>query len=143
MGTRSTTFVYDSNGKTPVVCMYRQFDGYVDGHGRELAKFLSGKKVVNGLRGDDKNVFNGPGCLAAFMVAFFKDEPGGIYLQSTDSEPEEYSYHIYCPIDGEDPMDSLKPTGKIEIKVYKHGRQIFKGSPEKLAKFEEYSEDDQ
>ena len=37
MGTRSLTFVYDENN-TPVLNMYRQFDGYPSGHGAELAE---------------------------------------------------------------------------------------------------------
>jgi len=37
MGTRSLTYVYDN--KEPLVCMYRQFDGYPSGHGKELAEF--------------------------------------------------------------------------------------------------------
>ena len=40
MGTRSITVVYDEYNDKPVVCMYRQFDGYPSGHGRELAEIL-------------------------------------------------------------------------------------------------------
>ena len=47
MGTRSLTYVYDV--KTPVVCMYRQYDGYPSGHGQELAEFLFDGKLVNGI----------------------------------------------------------------------------------------------
>jgi hypothetical protein len=42
MGTRSLTFVYEEN--KPVVNMYRQYDGYIEGHGRELAEFLLSAK---------------------------------------------------------------------------------------------------
>ena len=48
MGTRSLTYVYD-NDDVPVVCMYRQFDGYPTGHGSELAHFLVPFKIVNGI----------------------------------------------------------------------------------------------
>ena len=33
----------------PVCNMYRQFDGYPTGHGAELAEFLNGGRLVNGL----------------------------------------------------------------------------------------------
>ena len=44
MGTRSLTFVYED--KTPILNMYRQFDGYPSGHGQELADFLLSGKMV-------------------------------------------------------------------------------------------------
>ena len=97
MGTRSLTFVYD--GRTPVVCMYRQFDGYPSCHGQELADFLFDGKLVNGIPfGAKEKLFNGMGCLAAQMVAAFKEDAGGIYLYPTDRERDawqEYEYHVF------------------------------------------------
>ena len=97
MGTRSLTFVYE--GKTPVVCMYRQFDGYPSGHGRELADFLFDGKLVNGISfGAKGKIFNGMGCLAAQMVAAFKEDAGGIYLHSTEKDQDawqDYEYHVF------------------------------------------------
>ena len=66
MGTRSLTFVYD--GDKPIINMYRQFDGYLEGHGLELAEFLmSGESV------------------------------GGFYIHAvTDTECwQDYEYHVY------------------------------------------------
>jgi hypothetical protein len=95
MGTRSLTFVYD--GETPLINMYRQFDGYPTGHGAELADFLAGGKLVNGLTSRTEPVFNGMGCLAAQMIAHFKQTPGGFYIHPvTDTEcGQDYEYHIY------------------------------------------------
>lgn len=97
MGTRSLTYVFNDN-RDPIVCMYRQFDGYPSGHGDELAEFLNSGKVVNGIPvGYNKRVFNGMGCLAAQMVTHFKDEPGGFYLHVPDLKQEcwqEYEYHV-------------------------------------------------
>ena len=45
MGTRSLTYVYDDNND-PIICMYRQFDGYPTGHGSELADFLTPFKII-------------------------------------------------------------------------------------------------
>ena len=107
MGTRSLTFVYSetSNGEkaTPIINMYRQYDGYPSGHGVELAEFLSGGRLVNGLSGMGKErQFNGMGCLAAQMVANFKDGAGSFYLYpvTTTDCGQDYEYHIRN-VDGE------------------------------------------
>ena len=94
MGTRSlTTIEADGN---EFVCMYRQYDGYPTGHGAELAEFLTGPPLVNGIR-DKKPQFNGMGCLAAAVVAHFKTEPGNIYLEppGTRDVGEEYIYKVF------------------------------------------------
>ena len=96
MGTRSLTFVYD--GETPIINMYRQYDGYPTGHGAELAEFLAPFHMVNGLSTNEtRKVANGMGCLAAQLVANFKDEAGGFYLYPTSAVDcgQDYEYHIY------------------------------------------------
>ena len=64
MGTRSLTYIYDSHNEDILTCIYRQYDGYITGHGLELASYLSGFKIVNGLGARDENVkvANGMGC---------------------------------------------------------------------------------
>ena len=98
MGTRSLTYVYEDDNE-PILCMYRQFDGYPTGHGSELAHFLLPFKIVNGYSGDVKmgKVANGMGCLAAQLVANFKTEVGNIYLHAPilgRDDCQEYEYHI-------------------------------------------------
>lgn len=95
MGTRSLTFVYDEEGRT-LISMYRQYDGYPSGHGKELAEFLEPITMVNGIGATDNKIANGPGCLAAQLVAHFKDGPGGIYLVPTTAVDcgQDYEYHI-------------------------------------------------
>lgn len=107
MGTRSLTFVYDSyktpKGKVvnePIINFYRQYDGYPTGHGAELAEFLTGGRMVNGLihtKTVKEVVFNGMGDLAAQLVAHFKQEPGGFYLYPVTAKDcgQDYEYHIY------------------------------------------------
>lgn len=104
MGTRSLTFVYSEDETkltARVICMYRQMDGYPSGHGKDLAEFLASSDMVNGLGSDSENVFNGVSCMAAQMVAHFKDGPGSIYLHPTNTKDarQDYEYHIYF-IDG-------------------------------------------
>jgi hypothetical protein len=96
MGTRSLTFVYDD--ETPIINMYRQYDGYPTGHGAELAEFLAPFTMVNGISTvETRKVANGMGCLAAQLVANFKSEAGGFYLYPTSAVDcgQDYEYHVY------------------------------------------------
>lgn len=97
MGTRSLTEVLD--GDDILLTMYRQFDGYPTGHGKDLKEFLSPFTIVNGFSGDMKTGThaNGLGCLAAQLVAAFKDGIGNIYLYPPGTRDvwEEYVYQIY------------------------------------------------
>lgn len=97
MGTRSLTFVY--TGNKPVVCMYAQWDGYPSGHGAQLAEFINQfEAITNGIRlGETRKTANGMDCLAAQMVAHFKQGVGNYYLYSTDCGDcgQECEYHIY------------------------------------------------
>ena len=108
MGTRSLTFVYE--GEMPIVNMYRQFDGYPTGHGQELADFLLSGELVNGYSKKQSVQFNGMGCLAAQMIAYFKNTVGGFYIHSVDSTDcwQEYEYHVY-----EDKVVIKNPTEVI------------------------------
>ena len=112
MGTRSLTYIEESyeaaiadeennnevhETKQNILCMYRQYDGYLSGHGAELAEFLQGFNIVNGIRlGTPKRTANGMGCLAAQLIAHFKDGIGNVYIYHPDAEDcgEEYTYTI-------------------------------------------------
>ena len=126
MGTRSLTFVFESykDGDVPILCLYRQYDGYPEGHGAELAQFLSGFTVVNGLGAKtDRKIANGVGCLAAQMVAHFKTEAGQFYIHAPiegRDDGQDYEYHVY--------------QNKVRVKNYS-GEVMFLGSWEDFAKF--------
>lgn len=99
MGARSLTVVNDTDG-SEIIVMYRQMDGYPEGHGLELANFLKGMDIIT--RGinpkDTRRIANGMSCLAAQIICHFKTGPGGIYLHSSGSRNicEEYIYTIWC-----------------------------------------------
>ena len=110
MGTRSLTRViprqkglsYDECHKhvdKSSINMYRQYDGYPQGHGLELAEFLSDFTIVNGLGADSYRgkIANGSSCLAAQLVQHFKDGPGNVYLETLDDGDywEEYIYTLF------------------------------------------------
>ena len=100
MRTRSLTYVYSETTNTPIVCMYRQYDGYPSCHGSELAEFLAPFKIVNGFSLNDnlKKSANGMGCLAAQMVAHFKVAIGNIYIHEPilgRDDWQDYEYHVF------------------------------------------------
>ena len=99
MGTRSLTYVYDED-REPVLCMYRQLDGYPSGHGAELGEFLNSfDEIVNGYSiNENRKIANGMGCLAGQLVSHFKNAHGDFYLYPTKQDQDcnqEYEYHIY------------------------------------------------
>lgn len=106
MGTRSLTVFKD--GAKEIAVMYRQFDGYITGHGLELAEFLKPMRLVNGFGSTDRagTVANGMGCLAAQIIAHFKgkqEEPGGFYLHPAGTRQcdDEFIYYVnagFCEI---------------------------------------------
>lgn len=129
MGTRSLTIVREGNDrKSPrIITMYRQFDGYPGGHGKELADFLSKIKMVNGIGMERESIANGVACLAAQIVAHFKSEPGGIYLHAgTDDDEagaysENYTYEVLA--------DTFKPQNSITLIVKSGTTELFAGKP--------------
>ena len=97
MSTRCLTSMHDEDGKE-IAVLYRHSDGYPEGHGKELSQFLTGKRIQNGIgQGDTSdNMFNGMHCLAAALVAHFKDDTGGYYLHAAGTRDigEEYIYWV-------------------------------------------------
>lgn len=114
MGTRCLTRVID-DGK-PLLCLYRQFDGYEDGHGEELAEFLRGMVVVNGIGiKEDRKLANGMGCLAAQLVAHFKKDVGGFYIYPADTNCG--AYYVYTIYVDKEPGDFIDKEAPVMLKV--------------------------
>ena len=98
MGTRSITRFYSDDDSTVLVALYRQSDGYPEGHGADLAKFLDGLLVINGLTGNDEHVANGMGCLAAQVIGHLKKTKAGeFYIVPAPGEDQEYVYEVRPP----------------------------------------------
>jgi hypothetical protein len=129
MGTRALTFVYDADNQ-PFLNLYRQYDGYIEGgHGSELAEFLAGKKLVNGYGKESNDLANGMGCLAASLVAHFKETVGGFYIHSVSETQcgQDYEYHVY-----EDKVKVLGPGSIFNPGV---NAALFEGTWAEFAKF--------
>ena len=97
MGTRASTIIKDSGLDSPTLLhMYRQFDGYVGGHGADLKEAFGNTQIINGFSNPDApNCANGMGCFAAQLVKHFKQKIGGCYIYPSDSETEGYTYILY------------------------------------------------
>jgi len=122
MGTRSLTHIIED--KETLTTMYRQYDGYLSGHGQDLAEFLKEMQITNGYSGDTTNLANGMGCLTAQLIAHFKKECGNIYIYPPNTKDcwEEYTYFVY-----------LKENQlQIKVKDTYLKKVIFDGSPTEL-----------
>jgi hypothetical protein len=105
MSTRSLTIIKAEHEE--IVVMYRQSDGYPEGHGQDLAKFLTGIRLTNGISLANKGrTANGMSCLAAQIVLHFKTDfgVGGIYLYKAGTRGcgENYHYEVTGK-EGEEP----------------------------------------
>jgi hypothetical protein len=99
MGTRALVHFYE--GDTEICCLYRQFDGYPEGLGKELEDFCATRPLVNGYT--HRECANGMGDLAAQLVCLLKGKPlaGNVYLYPLGSRDvgEEYTYDVRGPAD--------------------------------------------
>jgi hypothetical protein len=133
MGTRSTYRIIEqyTDDKThkvvnqEICLLYRQFDGYPSGHPCETAEWLASGEVVNGFGSNEtKLIFNGAGCLAAQLVAKYKTETGGTYLNPLKHRGKCWEDYLYDII--------VKEDKSIEYVCYENGKrktEVFRGSP--------------
>ena len=127
MGTRSLTYIKDQyeDNDNIIICMYRQYDGYLSGHGKELAEFLQDFTVVNGYNmHTPARSANGMSCLAAQLVSHFKNGIGNIYLYppNTSDVGEEFIYIISL----------INNQLNIEVRDVWGDKIIFNGTPAEL-----------
>jgi hypothetical protein len=122
MGTRSLTKIYD--GDTLLVTLYAQYDGYMAGHGKDLAGILQGKKMVNGFGDCNAAAFNGAGCMAATIIASLKKGIGNYYIQAPGSYSDNDVDYVYTIRS----VDHAAPT----ITVTSYEDTVFEGSVEEF-----------
>jgi len=126
MGTRSTIQFYNEyDQENPILCIYQQYDGHIESVGHELAIWLKGKTLINGIQNQkmEGGFANGMGCLAAQYVAAHKNGIGGFYL-TTKNDEQQYNYRVRFV------------EGKIQIEV----DNIFKGTPDELLNYKQEEE---
>lgn len=132
MGTRAVTNVVDEKGDV-YVSLYRQFDGYPKGgHGEELADFLKGAEIGNGIGSNvPAGFFNGVGDLACRLVAFFRQDYrqiGSFYIIPPGTDwGASYTYTVT----GKDPSYSDLTNGNVQVEVQSYdGSVLFSGGVE-------------
>jgi hypothetical protein len=121
MGTRSLTIVLEKDSTNECMVLYRQFDGYPDGHGQELIDFIKDIEMVNGIGcGPKRHIANGMHCLAAQIVAHFKTEAGQFYLYPSGTRDlcEEYIYYLSLTSSHQLHIKVCEPTFKSDKKGY-------------------------
>lgn len=111
MGTRSVVKFYEDD---EFICnVYQQYDGYIDGVGKELCNFLKEINIINGI-GFDQNVIykyaNGMGCLSSQFIEKFKHKVGGLYLYPERIKDVGYDYIVN--------YDALSKNLKISVYIY-------------------------
>lgn len=131
MSTRSLTHIHE-DGQI-LMTFYRQSDGYPEGHGADLAEFLAGLYIVNGMSAETVNKANGMGCLAAQLVRRFKAGPGGIYIYPAGSKDcgEAYTYNVRIGKEVSIPNGrGVREANMIEMSVTDYdGKELFNGAP--------------
>ena len=82
MGTRSLVHFIRKEDDVKMCNLYRQYDGYPEGRGMQLARWLQKFTITNGISIDeDRVIANGMDCLCALWVSEEKgDSPGNVYM---------------------------------------------------------------
>ena len=115
MSTAALTIFRDEHGQE-IVVMYTHYDGYLQAHGKKLVEFLQDMKLTNGipLASPDKKIANGMSCLAAQVIAKFKDRVGDVYLWPAGKRDmgEDYIYEVSGKVDEEVHVIGVKLHGK-------------------------------
>ena len=101
---RETGVSFNEHPREVQAQVYQHWQGTPEQLGKKLADMLVGKKIVNGFskrRDDWKNEINGPGDLAATVVALLKCdidgevEHGNVYLEPPSNERGGINYTYY------------------------------------------------
>jgi hypothetical protein len=121
MSTNALTLITE-NG-SPVMTLYRHWDGSPGVHGSELAEFLNGFNITTGRVDEPGKWANGAGCLAAQLVAHFKKGCGDFYLLAT-TDPIEYEWSYVIDI----PFGYRGTAEDLGITVYAYGELSSSGS---------------
>ena len=93
--TREEGVSFSEHPEKVEVQVYKHYDGYPQGHPTDLAKFLNGFKIVNGLGRETYQMANGLDCLAAQYIAEFKNGPGDVYVENPDTQHCDIEYITY------------------------------------------------
>lgn len=145
MGTRSTiAFInkYKDGEEEIFAKIYQQYDGYLEGVGRELCKWLLNKKIINGIGADQftDEFANGFDDLATLFIADHKHGIGYLHLCEINKSINEYcdyNYEVVYNYTLDLPREGTPANDLITIRITNWGNDevIFSGSPQELLDF--------
>jgi hypothetical protein len=131
MGTRSLTHFYEKPreagaASTPLLTLYRQYDGYLSGHGALISETFKGRRLTNGYSDAQIDV-NGMTNAAVILIGayYIERNQGGTPIRCGDlyitgagasNEGEEYTYHLY-PNQKEDSFHLMVEHGYADVKT--------------------------
>jgi len=100
MSTRSITHIHEAvTGKEEIVCsFYRHCNGEPEGHGKDLAEWLAGKRLVDGIDIDfvEGRDFNHAGTMAVPLMAHIQNISSvKVIPTGAKGYGEEYTYNVY------------------------------------------------
>ena len=117
MGTRSTVKFYEDN--VNILSVYQQYDGAIEGVGKQVADLLRKYTVVNGV--GHTNQANGISELALFYIVDNKKKNGNIYATNQGDE-QEFNYEVRSTW-------GAVEKDKINVKVFRSdGHVLFDGN---------------
>lgn len=145
MGTRSTIAFYSEykGEETHLVTVYQQYDGYIEGVGHTLAKWLLSKKMINGIGGDQHTdeFANGAGCLVAQFIRDMKHGVGNLYIVEEDTSKDLCDYNYKVVIDDDYNLPSrgvpLDYLTMISVTRWNNQKPFFIGRPSILLEYKE------
>jgi len=100
MSTRSITHIHEAvTGEEKIVCsFYRHCNGEPEEHGKDLAEWLAGKRLVNGIDIDfiEGRDFNQAGTMAVSLMAHIQSISSiKVIPTGTRGCGEAYTYNVY------------------------------------------------
>ena len=111
MSTPAITILRGDNG-VEIAVLYAHCDGYPSSYGKALRDFLLSPAAKNA---------NGAECLAASVVAHFKDGPYTYYLMPAGTRNANYTYDVNYD------------AGRIRLRVSVDEEVVFDGQPGEFA----------
>lgn len=128
MGTRSTTQI--RIGGVPHLTIYQQYDGYLDGVGKDMLPILK-REHVNGYQ-NKFTQYNGPDNFCAMLVTQFMLPHvysdgvgcGGAYIKDHSRHgEEEWTYTIDFENPNYDDWNAKQLPPRVSVKAYSFSRE--------------------
>lgn len=118
----------------PLVNLFKSYDGYPEGTGKDLAEWLLNKTIIDGIgldQGTDMYA-NGDGCLVAQYIANNKYGPGGLYVTDMEDSDAVYNYKVIIDETKDLPNEGTPANDLVTIEISDGDKFRFTGSPLEL-----------